>query len=59
MSNQAKLLKTIRSVRKDTTMCDVEFTVGREANRRKVFNANSTILALRSNYFKVGYSYRL
>ena len=51
--NQASLLRTIRGVRKDSSLCDVQFLVGKDPESRKAFSANSTILALRSTYFKV------
>ena len=53
---QASLLRTIRTLRKDDSFCDVEFLVGEE---KVAMKANSTILALRSTHFKVISSIRI
>jgi len=51
--NQASLLKEIRCLRNgDGALCDVRLLVGADPTNRRVFNANSTILALRSTFFK-------
>ena len=47
------VIRSIRDLRADPDMCDVTFLVGLDPATRVEIRANSTILSLRSPYFKV------
>ena len=50
---EKSVIKSIRDLRTDDEMCDVTFLVGISPASRVEIKANSTILSLRSPYFKV------
>ena len=53
------VIQAIRDLRSDSDMCDVTFLVGIDPRSRLEIRANSTILSLRSPYFKVSLHHHL
>lgn len=50
---QRQLLHLVQNIRQNAELCDVTFSVGKgEEHTRRTFEANGTVLALRSDYFK-------
>ena len=49
------IIKSIWDLQSDMAMCDITFHVGTCPGSKKEIKANSTILSLRSPYFKVNF----